>query len=172
MNDTDNPIVDLLTVRRDLYLVMSLLLADEKMAKVHNVVAWTRVFHENEVRRLMLWVATAMRGLLDLLKKEKDTFSKQNCGEYWATFPIDSEKPPALTFRQACNSVIHAKEILPYRAPEQDSIKNINRVYRNRITVRGTNQGKTTRAQLDIIEFVRIAYELTKSFEENRYANG
>lgn len=107
-----------------------------------------------------------------LVEERKDTFSKQNCGEYWAAFPIDSEKPPALTFRQACNSVIHAKEILPYRAPEQDSIKNINRVYRNRITVRGTNQGKTTRAQLDIIKFVQIAYELTKSFEENRYANG
>lgn len=172
MSDTDSPIVDMLTVRRDLYLVMSLLLADKEVAKVHNVVVWTRAFHENEVRRLMLWVATAMRGLLDLLKKEKDTFSKQNCGEYWTAFPIDDEKPPALTFRQACNSIIHAKEILPYRAPERDSIKNINRVYRNRITVRGTNRGKTTRAQLDIIKFVRIAYELTKSFEEDRYANG
>ena len=51
MNDTDNPIVDMLTVRRDLYLVMSLLLADERVAKVHNVVVWTRDFHENEVRR-------------------------------------------------------------------------------------------------------------------------
>ena len=171
MNDTDNPIVDMLTVRRDLYLVMSLLLADERVGKVHNVVVWTRAFHENEVRRLMLWVATAMRGLLGLLDKEKDTFSKQNCGEYWAAFPKDSEKPLALTFRQACNTVIHAKEILPYRAPEHDSIKNINRVYTNRITVRGTNRGKTTRAQLDIIEFVRIAYELTKSFEEDPYAN-
>ena len=172
MNDPDNPIVDMLTVRRDLYLVMSLLLADERVDEVQNVVVWTRVFHENEVRRLMLWVATAMRGLLDLLDREKNTFSKQNCGEYWATFPKDSEKPLALTFRQACNSVIHAKEILPYRTPERDSIENVNRVYTNRITVRGTNQGKTTRAQLDIIKFVQIAYGLTKSFEEDRYANG
>ena len=183
MNDPDNPIVDMLTVRRDLYLVMSLLLADEKMAKVRNVVVWTRDFHENEVSRLMLWVATAMRGLLDLLEERKDSFSKQHCGEYWADFPKSSEYP--LTFRQACNSVIHAKEILPHRAPERDSLppinkplgndralKKVRRNYADRITVRGTNKGTTTRAQLDIIRFVQIAYELSTLVEEERYANG
>ena len=84
MNDPDNPIVDMLTVRRDLYLVMSLLLADERVDEVQNVVVWTRDFYENEVRRLTLWVATAARGLLDLLEERQDTFSKQYCGEYWA----------------------------------------------------------------------------------------
>ena len=169
MNDTDNPIVDLLTVRRDLYLVMSLLLADERVAKVHNVVAWTRDFYENEVRRLTLWVATAARGLLDLQEKRKDTFSKQYCGEYWADF--ENSKKTALTFRQACNSVIHAKEILPYRDPKPDN-KKARQVYTDRMTIRSTNRGRTSRAQLDIIKFVWIAYELTRSFEKDRYANG
>ena len=183
MNDTDSPIVDMLTVRRDLYLVMSLLLADERVAKVHNVVVWTRDFHENEVSRLMLWIATATRGLLDLLEERKDTFSKQHCGEYWADFPKSRECP--LTFRQACNSIIHAKEILPHRVPERDSLppinkpfgnertlKKVKRSYTDRITVRGTNKGTTTRARLDIIRFVKIAYELTNSFREESYANG
>lgn len=173
----------MLTVRRDLYLVMSLLLADERVAKVHNVVVWTRDFHENEVSRLMLWIATATRGLLDLLEERKDTFSKQHCGEYWADFPKSRECP--LTFRQACNSIIHAKEILPHRVPERDSLppinkpfgnertlKKVKRSYTDRITVRGTNKGTTTRARLDIIRFVKIAYELTNSFREERYANG
>ena len=168
MSDTDSPIVDILTVRRDLYLVMSLLLADKEVGKVPNVTFWTQTFHENEVRRLLLWVATAMRGLVDLLEERKDTFSKQNCGEYWADFPKSSEH--LLTFRQACNSVIHAKEILPYRASKLDN-KKVKQVYIDRITVRDTNKGKTTRAQLDIIKFVRIAYELTKFFEEDSYAN-
>lgn len=167
---TDNPIVDMLTLRKDLYLVMSLLLADREVAKVQNVVVWTRVFHENEIRRLMLWVATAVRGLLDLLEERKDSFSKQNCGEYWADFPKSSEYP--LMFRQACNSVIHAKEILPYRAPLQDANKRVKRVYTDRITVRGVHRRKTTRAQIDIIRFVRIAHELSTLFEEDGYADG
>lgn len=169
MSDTDNPIVDMLTLRKDLYLVMSLLLADKEVAKVQNVVVWTQVFHENEARRLMLWLATAVRGLLDLLEERKDTFSEQNCGEYWADFPKSSEEP--LTFRQACNSVIHAKEILPYRAPKRDSNKKVKRVYTDRITVRSTHRRKTTRALIDIIKFVRIADTLINAFEEYSYAN-
>ena len=173
MRDTDNPIVDMLTLRKDLYLVMSLLLADREVVKVQNVVVWTKVFHENEVRRLMLWVATAVRGLLDLLEERKDTFSKQNCGEYWADFLKDHESEESeLTFRQACNAVIHAKEILPYRAPLQDANKRVKRVYTDRITVRGVHRRKTTRAQVDIIRFVRIAYELSTLFEEDGYADG
>lgn len=169
MRNTDIPIVDMLTLRKDLYLVMSLLRADKELAKVQNMVVWTQVFHENETRRLMLWIATAMRGLLDLLEEKEDTFSKRCCGEYCADFPKSSEYP--LTFRQACNSAIHAKEILPYRAPKQESNKKIKRVYTDRITVRGTHRRKTTRALIDIIKFVRIAYELSTLFEEDSYAN-
>ncbi len=169
MRSTDNPIVDMLTLRKDLYLVMSLLLADREVAKVQNVVVWTQVFHENETRRLMLWVATAVRGLLDLLEERKDNFSMQNCGEYWSDFSKNSEYP--LTFRHACNSVIHAKEILPYRAPKQDSKKKVERVYTDRITIRSTHRRKTTRAQIDIIRFVQIAYELSTLFEENGHAD-
>lgn len=86
MKETDYPIVDMPTIRWDLYLVMSLLLADKAVVKVPDVVVWTEVFHENEVGRLMLWVATAMRGLLDLLDKS-NKFNAKICGEYWADFP-------------------------------------------------------------------------------------
>ena len=160
------------TLRKDLYLVMSLLLADREMAKVQNVIVWTQVFHENETRRLMLWVATAMRGLLDLLEEKNADFSKQNCGEYWADFQKRSkEAPTPLTFRQACNSIIHAKEILPYRTPKQDTKKKVKRVYIDRITVRATHRRKTTRAQVDIIRFIRTAHELSTLFEEGSYAD-
>lgn len=169
MKDKDNPIVDMLTLRRDLYFVMSLLLADKEVAKVHSVVDWTEVFHEDEVRRLMLWIAAATRGLLDLLDERKDAFGGQRCGEYWADF--ESGEIAGLEFRQACNSVIHAKEILPYRAPKQESKRTVKRVYTDRLTVRGTHKGKTTRAQLDIIQFVRIADTLINSFEEGNNAN-
>ncbi len=169
MKNKDTPIVDMLTLRRDLYFVMSLLLADKEVAKLHNVVDWTEAFHENEVRRLMLWIVAAMRGLLDLLDEEKDNFGGQHCGEYWDDFP--NGKKAALKFRQACNSVIHAKEILPYWIPKQESKRTVKRIYTDRLTVRGTHKGKTTRVQLDIIKFVRIADTLINSFEEADNAN-
>ena len=75
MRDRDSPIINMLTLRRDLYFVLSLLLADKNVAEVPDVVVWTKTFHEDEIRRLMLWIATAMRGLLDLLDREKDDFS-------------------------------------------------------------------------------------------------
>lgn len=168
MKDRDTPIVDLPTLRRDLYFVMSLLLADKEMAEIENVAVWAKAFHETEVRRLMLWVATAMRGLLDLLNKGNDDISERDCGEYRANFPFSNEE--TLTFRQVCNSVIHAKEMLLYRVPEQETEEIDRNVYFDRITILGDHRGKKTRAQLDIIRFVQTADVLINFFQENDYA--
>lgn len=65
---------------------MSLLVADWRMAKVPKVTVWTKSFHEHEAARLMLWTATAMRGLLDVSAKKTSSFSEQYCGEYWADY--------------------------------------------------------------------------------------
>ncbi len=166
MQDTDYPIVDMLTLRRDLYLVMSLLLADKKVTKVTD---WTQDLYENEARRLMLWVATAARGLLNLTAHED--IQEQGCGEYHADFP--NGEGELLTFRQACNSVIHAKEILLYKVPQRESkgTVKIKHTYIDRITIRSSHRNKTTRAQLDIIRFVQTADLLINSFEENDHAN-
>ena len=167
MIETDKPIVDMLTLRRDLYFVMSLLLADKEVAKVENAVDWTRDFYENEVRRLLLWTATAVRGLLDLSKKRT---GNQLCGEYWRDFP-NQEKPEELTIRQACNSIIHAKTILNYRIPKDETDQRVVRIYENRITIISAHRKKKTRAALDIVKFVQIANTLTNSFVENENAN-
>ena len=169
MKDRDTPIVDLPTLRRDLYVVMSLLLADKEMAEVENVAVWAKAFHETEVRRLMLWVATAMRGLLDLLNKGSDDINERHCGEYRADFPFGKEE--TLTFRQVCNSVIHAKEMLLYRVPKQESEEIDRRVYTDRITILGEHRGKKTRAQLDIIRFVQTADDLISFFQEGNHAS-
>ena len=169
MRDRDSPIINILTLRRDLYLVLSLLLADKNVAEVPGVVFWTKTFHEDEVRRLMLWIATAMRGLLDLLDREKDDFSDRYCGEYRTD--LESGTGTALTFRQACNSIIHAKEILPYRVPLLGSEGTIKQIYSDRITIRSTHGKRKTRANLDIIEFVQIADTLMILFEEDNRAD-
>ena len=159
----DKPIVEMITIRRDLYFVMSLLLADKAVIKTPGMVAWTQDFHDGEVRRLMLWVATAMRGVLDLSPAEND-FSARNCGEYWANFP--KEKKGELSFRQACNSVIHAKEITLYLDPVTKTKTSVRQGYVDRITIRGEHRNCTTRAELDIIAFVKTATALIDSLEE------
>jgi len=165
MMEADKSIVDTTTLRRDLYLVMGLLLADREIAKLPKMTDWTQIFYDNEVRRLMLWVATAMRSLLD---HKEGAFNKKHCGEYWPDFPNRAKEP--LTFRRACNSVIHAKEILPYKAPwspREDSETNITRIYADRMTIRSANRGRNTRAHLDIIRFVQIADAVINSFQED-----
>lgn len=178
MKDVDDPIVDMPTVSRDLYFVMSLLLADEAIAKIPNAVTWTKSFHGNEVRRLLLWIAVSMRSLLDLLDPENTStdVANQNCGEYWRNFPgkqLPGEQL-SLTFRQACNSIIHAQEILLYKIPETEQVtEEITplQVYIDRLTVRGHYQDKKTRAQLDIILFVQIANQLINLHQEKDNGN-
>ena len=170
----EKPIVDMLTLRRDLYFVMSLLLADKTVVKIKNMVDWTSDFHDNEVSKLMIWATVVLRGLLDLLGE--NGYSEQHCGEYWAD--IENGEKTKLTFRQACNSTIHAKEILPYKAESKATIRAESKAtmrptyyYVDRITVRGKHKGKTTRAQIDIIKFVEITNDLINSFEEGSNAN-
>ena len=169
MIETDQPIVDMLTLRRDLYLVMSILLADKELSKSDGMGIWTKPLHEIEVRRMVLWSATVVRGLLDLLESREDKFSGQNCGEYWSDFPRGKET--SLTFRQTCNTVIHAKEILPYLPPQPDMMKAGKVVYAGRITVRSVFRQKTTRAQVDMLKFVEIATALITFFEESHHAS-
>lgn len=161
--DANLPIVDMPTLRRDLYLVMGLLLADRAIADAPGMTRWTQVFYDNEVRRLMLWVATAMHNLLD---HQEGALSRARCGEYWADFPNRKKEP--LTFRRACNAVIHAREILPYEAPWHRAPKpSAKRVYTDRLTIRSINRGRNTRAHLDIIKFVEIANAVIDSFPED-----
>ena len=163
------PIIETSTLRRDLYIVTSLLLADKEMAKAEAMAARADVFYENEVRRLMLWVSVAVRGLLDLLAEQDDRFSEKHCGEYWADF--EAGEKALLTFRQACNSSIHAKEILTYKAVHQESNRKIKRVYVDRMTIRGIHKNKQTRAQIDIIRFVQTADALINFIQEEDHAN-
>jgi len=163
--DANLPIVDTPTLRRDLYLVLGLLLADCAIADAPGMTRWTQVFYDSEVRRLMLWVATAMRNLLD---HQGGALSRACCGEYWANLP--SRKKEMLTFRRACNAVIHAREILPFEAPwspDEDAEANIKRVYTDRLTIRSVNRGRNTRAHLDIIKFVEIADAVINALQED-----
>ena len=168
MKDIDIPLIDSEILRRDLYFVMSLLLADKKV-KENGGFDWARNSHETEVTRLMLCVTVALRSVLDLLEeKDKARLQGKLCGEYWSDFQKGTQRP--LNFRQACNSVIHTKEILPYRIPKRETKRTVKRTYADRVTVRGLYKNKKTRALIDIIKFAQIANELI-NFQEGNNAD-
>lgn len=176
MQQPDDPVVDIHTLRRDLYLLASLLLADKQMAEMKVLDTWTFSHYETEVNRLTIWLAAAMRGLLDLQRPQYEAPGAESCGEYWGDFP--SGKTRALTFRQACNSMIHAKQIYPYQFSKEEldtragaAKRNGRKTYDGIVTIRGVHRNLQTRADVDVIAFVKIADRLTMLHGGNNHAD-
>ena len=64
----ESPIINIPSYRRDLYQLLTLLLADEKVAMNANFKNLSESNHDNEVNRLLIWIPTATRALLDCEK--------------------------------------------------------------------------------------------------------
>ena len=160
-------VIDKQALRRDLYFVVRLLLSDQKVSQSGGL-DWTDQFHENEIMRLLLWMAVAVRGLLDYLPRDNE-FSSANCGEYWPAYE-NSEQSGELGFRQACNSIIHATEFVPYNLSEGlgSTESDNDELYVDRITIRSVGPGSNaqrTRSQLDVVAFARVANKLIERIE-------
>ena len=69
---------------RDLYQLISLLHADEKVAGVAEFKELSEVNHETEVNRLLIWIATASRQVLDMnMGTRNGSLNNAICGKYW-----------------------------------------------------------------------------------------
>ena len=68
---------------RDLFQLISLLHADEKVAGVAEFKELSEVNHETEVNRLLIWIATASRQFLDMnMRARNDSLNAAICGKY------------------------------------------------------------------------------------------
>lgn len=149
-------LVSALSYRRDLYQLIVLLLADEKVADHEQFKELSKVHHETEVNRLLILIATATRQFLDL---KSSSVSKERCGQYWPAYPGQAKD---LLFRQACNSIIHAVEIIPH---------DLNTgFHEGTILIRGRPRkplanSQPTRAELDFDGFAKCCYRLSNEFE-------
>lgn len=157
-NDTDVPLIDVAGLRRDLYRLVVLLLADESVAEVDAFRDLADAHHEAEVNRLLIWVAIAVRQLLDI----NDATAKQACGQLWPDLRNATSKD--LTFREACNKIIHAVEIVPYRLGDDPGTIPDRARYDGTITIRGRWHGKSTRADVNFQRFGEYCTELSDSF--------
>ena len=146
--DHNDPIINVSSYLRDLYQLIVLLLADEKVAADTRFRELSETNHDTEVNRLLIWIATATRQFLDLKRR---SIGDAPCGRYWDIFPApdgDAGATP-LRFRQACNIVIHAVEIIPYD-PDFG-------YHRGTITIRGRRRGRSRLANRAMLDFDRFA---------------
>ena len=164
----ESPIINIPSYRRDLYQLLTLLLADEKVAMNANFKNLSESNHDNEVNRLLIWIATATRQLLDI---RNHAIGAQICGQYCNNFPHTGYDD--LTFRTACNAIIHAVEILSYDPDdEESSLEGTWKAdyYQGTITVRGKrrlrSRQQATRALLDCEKFVEYCILLSEEFIE------
>ena len=161
----DTGLINVSSYRRDLYQLISLLHADEKVAGVAEFKELSEVNHETEVNRLLIWIATASRQFLDMdVRPRAHSFNDAICGRYWDAYTGDAlnDNVRNLRFRQACNIIIHAVEITSYD-PDYE-------YHRGLITVRGKRRRRAglwqaNRAMLDFDLFAKHCIRLSKEVE-------
>lgn len=156
VHNDEQTLVNVLSYRRDLYQLIVLLLADEKVAADEEFKELSKINHETEVNRLLILIATATRQFLDL---KPALINEEKCGRYWPAYPGQAKN---LLFRQACNSIIHAVEIVPHDLDHG--------FHKGTITIRGRPRKqkadpRPTRAELDFDRFARCCYSLSKELE-------
>ncbi len=164
----ETPIINISAYHRDLYQLLTLLLADEKVAMNANFKNLSESNHDNEVNRLLIWIAIATRQLLDI---KTHSIGVRVCGSFCKDFPDTDYE--GLTFRQACNSIIHAVEILSYDPDDEESTKEgvwKADYYKGTIVIRG-KQGtrrkqRSTRALLNCETFAEYCILLSEEFTE------
>lgn len=158
-DDTDAaPLIDVAGLRRDLYRLIALLLADESVAEVDAFRELSDVHHEAEVNRLLIWVAIAVRQLLDL----DDTTARQSCGQLWPDSLREASQD--LTFREACNKIIHAVELVPYRLGDDPATIPDRARYDGTIRIRGRWRGRSTRTHVNFQQFAEYCTDLSSKF--------
>ena len=153
------PLIDVRALRSDLYRLVVLLLADESVAEVDAFRDLADAHHEAEVNRLLIWVAIAVRQLLDI----DDTTSRQTCGRFWPDLS-DATREQDLTFREACNKLIHAVEIVPYGFGDDPATIPERARFEGTITIRGRWRDRRTHTVMNFQRFAECCTALSGNF--------
>jgi hypothetical protein len=150
-------------VLRDIYRLLSLFAGDPAVletveGKDDPLVSLRDQFIADEVVHLLISTATANRihdehmGWLRRDPNEADfPHIDSACGTLWPDILKDDTTTP-LTFREACNKIIHAIHIVPETAgdPAENPLSP-------NIILRGHLRDKAWEAHLDLVEYVRAS---------------
>ena len=154
------PIISIPLLQRDAYFLLALLLADEKIAQFDELLDTVEEHYEGSVNQLLIWLSTASRQMLELSKSD---IKDDKCGKYWKNLDSQSKE---LTFRQACNTIIHATEIVPYETKGNTSkqLGAAKQFYTGRLTIRGKNKKREQIIELDGQKFIESVIMLSRIF--------
>ena len=154
---------DLRRVHVDLFHLLSIVLSDEKIAHVLNGdedPLWDLCsVAESEIARILVTSAVVAR-ISDEQRGFALLHAEDQCGELRKD--NESEQSEPLILREACNKIIHAKEI-------QFDIKHSVKNYYSIVPVVylfGEKNGKTWEAKLDLVEYIRSFVNRVREIEE------
>lgn len=155
-------------IRRELYSLLTMLFADEKIAEM---AGRNRQFAHlsNEVSRSVLplkflTVAAAVRGVLDGGDDNPRLGDGDVCGRYFPNAAKNTEE--SLSLRKACNCAIHAEST---RFLQQDNDRPNFAVFDGRIMLRGYHQKRRShpwKAEIDMEKFASACLVAINSAQE------
>ena len=170
----NEPIANINIYRLDIYRLLTMLLADKQVTQDKEFTTLGKEFTDGEVNRLLILIATISRQLLEdvygdeTIAKRIKNLEKQKCGEYWK----DINNKQELGFKRACNFIIHAKDITPYKLPEKEKKKDVKRNYVKYFEKFITIKDKRATAELDFSSFMKICIMLSNEvIKGDFYAN-
>lgn len=141
-------LIDVAALRGDVYRLAVLLYAERSIIEVDALRILWEDHHDREVNRLLIWIAIASRQLLDI----DDSTASERCGRICRG--TSGDKWSDLSFRHACNAVIHAVEIIPYD-PDDIEEGESRACYNGRIAIRGRGRRKGADFRA-VMEFEKI----------------
>lgn len=152
------------TVRRDLYRLLCLILADRSIVREAQALERDPLmmlrdqFVEDELVHLIIGTAVANRIHLEHmqgLRRDAGELAFRpvdaNCGLLQPDVLQDGTVP--LSFREACNKIIHAQHITVERDGELEDVLTLPSV----LVIRGERYGVAWQCWLNIIDYIRAS---------------
>ena len=154
-------LIDVAALRGDVYRLAVLLYAERSVTEIEALRMLSDDHHDREVNRLLIWVAIASRQLLDI----DGSTASARCGRICWDYPGGEWKD--LSFRNACNSAIHAVEIIPYD-PRKFKVGPHRACYDGKITIlgQGRRKGVRTRTVLEFERFAECCVQVSSNFRK------
>src|SRR5262245_34090722 len=152
------------TVLRDLYRLLCILASERHLLRVIKrkgdpLLSLRARFVEDEIVHLLVQTAVMNRLQLEHLAQSRDgskephtPIDQQACGDLQDDVLQDHVR--ILSFREACNKIVHAKQIAAARdAPTRDVFDRMP----EGLILRGSKDGKAWQAHLSIYEYIRAS---------------
>jgi len=140
----------------DLYRLLSMVLVDQRMSglasKSHFIDMLREEYLGEEITRILISSAAALRIWFDLHDPRYFADLKTNCGKLFADWPTRSKKSEVLTLREACNKIIHATRVHHDTVGDPEYEDWYLRPY---VYLYGKKGKRNWRAQLDIVNFAK-----------------